>query len=73
MATISASWTKAATHPQLQRSSHNVSTIGNTVYVFGGELKPREPRDNDVHKVVLGEKSGNTISGAFTNILTTTD
>jgi N-acetylneuraminic acid mutarotase len=59
MATISASWTKVATHSQLQRSSHTVSTIGDTVYVFGGELRPREPRDNDVHTIVLGsEKAG---------------
>jgi hypothetical protein len=36
-----------------------VSTIGDTVYVFGGELQPREPRDNDVHTIVLGsEKAG---------------
>ncbi|CZT14573.1 related to kelch repeat-containing proteins [Ramularia collo-cygni] len=53
MADITASWTKVATAEQLQRSSHNVSAIGGSLFVFGGELKPREPRDNDLHKVDL--------------------
>ena len=26
------------------------------MYIFGGELRPREPRDNDVHAVSLGSK-----------------
>jgi hypothetical protein len=58
--TISATWTRLISSPELQRSSHTVSAVDNTVYVFGGELQPREPRDNDVHKVTLG---GNPVKG----------
>ncbi|KAK5120947.1 hypothetical protein LTR85_005731 [Meristemomyces frigidus] len=51
MASISGTWTELATAEQLQRSSHSVSAVGSTLYVFGGELKPRQPRDNEVHIV----------------------
>lgn len=37
----------------LQRSSQIISVVGNRAYIFGGELRPREPRDNDVHAVSL--------------------
>lgn len=51
MASIAATWTKIAASEQLQRSSHNVTAVGDSIYIFGGELKPREPRDNDLHKI----------------------
>lgn len=38
----------------LRRSSQIVSVVGDRAYIFGGELRPREPRDNDVHAVSLG-------------------
>ena len=38
----------------LRRSSQIVSVVGDQAYIFGGELRPREPRDNDVHAVSLG-------------------
>lgn len=37
----------------LQRSSQILSVVGGRAYIFGGELRPREPRDNDVHAVSL--------------------
>lgn len=37
----------------LQRSSQIVSVVGDQAYIFGGELRPREPRDNDLHAVSL--------------------
>jgi hypothetical protein len=37
----------------LQRSSQIVSVVDNKAYIFGGELRPREPRDNHVHVVSL--------------------
>lgn len=40
----------------LRRSSQIISVVGERAYIFGGELRPREPRDNDVHTVVLGSK-----------------
>ena len=37
----------------LRRSSQVVSVVGGSAYIFGGELRPREPRDNDVHVVSI--------------------
>lgn len=37
----------------LRRSSQAVSVVGNRAYIFGGELRSREPRDNDVYAVSL--------------------
>lgn len=37
----------------LRRSSQVLSVVGDQAYIFGGELRPREPRDNDVHAVSL--------------------
>ncbi|KAJ5151906.1 hypothetical protein N7492_010201 [Penicillium capsulatum] len=51
--TLPAKWTKLLETETLQRSSQIVSAVGNQVYVFGGELRPREPRDNDVHVISL--------------------
>ncbi|KAJ5508979.1 hypothetical protein N7527_011122 [Penicillium freii] len=53
MAAIQAKWTKVVEAEILQRSSQIVSVIDRQVYIFGGELRPREPRDNDVHTVSL--------------------
>jgi hypothetical protein len=56
MAAIQAKWTKVVEAEILQRSSQIVSAIDKQIYIFGGELRPREPRDNDVHLVSLGTR-----------------
>nr|POE93541.1 nitrile-specifier protein 5 [Quercus suber] len=56
------SWTKIAQDGQLQRSSHCVAVVGSALYIIGGELQPRQPRDNDVHKVELGLKATSTLT-----------
>ena len=53
MAILSAKWQKLLDIEPLQRSSQVVSVLGQHAYIFGGELRPREPRDNDVHVVSL--------------------
>lgn len=53
MASVSAQWRKLATSEILQRSSQIISSIHDHVYLFGGELRPREPRDNDVHVIKI--------------------
>ncbi|KAJ5232838.1 hypothetical protein N7468_005794 [Penicillium chermesinum] len=47
----------------LRRSSHIISVAGSQAYVFGGELKPREPRDNDVHSIAL-QSNDTTVKSA---------
>ena len=39
--------------PSLPRSSHTVSVIKGRAYIFGGEIKPREPVSNDVDVLIL--------------------
>lgn len=57
MAGVKATWRKvvAAESEALRRSSHVCSVVGSRAYIFGGELRPREPRDNDVHVVEIGD------------------
>lgn len=42
---ITAAWRKLASTATLRRSSQTLSVIGGTAYVYGGELRPREPVD----------------------------
>ena len=54
MSTIQGVWKCIVSqHEPLQRSSRCLSVIGNTAYIHGGELKPREPRDNVLYSVAL--------------------
>lgn len=55
MASISAKWTRIHEAETLQRSSQILSVVDNRAYVFGGELRPREPRDNDIHVLSVNE------------------
>jgi hypothetical protein len=53
MSKLSATWHKVVEAEILQRSSQVVSVVDGQAYVFGGELRPREPRDNDIHVISL--------------------
>lgn len=46
---ITAAWKKLASTATLRRSSQTVSVIGRRAYVFGGELRPREPVDGALY------------------------
>lgn len=39
--------------PALPRSSHSINVVGGNAYIFGGEVEPRKPVDNDMHLIVL--------------------
>lgn len=54
--TIQAKWSKLLDVEVLQRSSQALSVVDDKVYVFGGEFRPREPRDNVVHVVSLNSQ-----------------
>ena len=57
-----ADWKCVQKAPVLQRSSHTLSISSGSfqAYVFGGELNPREPRDNDVHVIDLQDRNPET-------------
>ncbi|KAK0280201.1 hypothetical protein LTR35_008352 [Friedmanniomyces endolithicus] len=58
MPRMKATWTAVNSSEQLQRSSHNVAVIDSSVYVFGGELKPRQPRDDDIFVIPIKHQDG---------------
>ena len=46
---LRAKFQKLATSSPLPRSSHSLSFIRGKAYIFGGEIQPRQPVDNDMH------------------------
>ena len=50
---LKARFQRIPTSKYLPRSSHSISVIKGRAYVFGGEIKPREPTDNEVHVYTL--------------------
>jgi hypothetical protein len=50
----SAVWTKLLEDASIQRSSQTLTVIANNAYVYGGELRPREPVDSAVYRVSVG-------------------
>lgn len=51
-AILEATWERILV-PSLPRSSHSVNVVGGNAYVFGGEIEPRKPVDNDMHLIRL--------------------
>lgn len=49
ISTLKGSWKRLVDDERLRRSSQVISVIDSNVYIFGGELKPREPIDDKVH------------------------
>ncbi|KAL1836561.1 hypothetical protein VTJ49DRAFT_4922 [Mycothermus thermophilus] len=50
--TMKATWEKLQL-PPLPRSSHSADVVAGTLYIFGGEIEPRRPLDNDMHAITL--------------------
>ncbi|KAF2638185.1 galactose oxidase [Massarina eburnea CBS 473.64] len=46
-------WTRLLASERLRRSSQVLSVIDNTAYIFGGEVQPRQPVDNQIDAVSL--------------------
>jgi N-acetylneuraminic acid mutarotase len=57
-ASVEVSWKKIeAANPPSSRSSHCISTVGSTVYLFGGEHVARTPIDSSLFKVDVSSAS----------------
>lgn len=50
--TQKATWERISI-PPLPRSSHSVDVVAGTAYLFGGEVNPRQPVDNNMHVIAL--------------------
>ncbi|KAL2859369.1 kelch repeat protein [Aspergillus pseudodeflectus] len=62
-------WKKLTSDPSIQRSSQVLSVIGNDAYIYGGELRPREPVDSSVYRIPLD--SGLTSNAQITTLSST--
>lgn len=62
---LTAKWNRIDA-PPLPRSSHTLSVIAGRAYIFGGEINPREPVDNDMHIITL--PSGTVTSADYKTI-----
>ncbi|KAK4248800.1 hypothetical protein C7999DRAFT_13315 [Corynascus novoguineensis] len=49
---VKGTWEKIQV-PPLPRSSHSADIVAGTLYIFGGEVEPRRPVDNDMHAITL--------------------
>lgn len=59
-----AEWSQLTSGDRLCRSSQAVSVVDSTIYVFGGELAPREPVDNKMDIFNIGEPALQTVAAA---------
>ncbi|RDW91087.1 Kelch-containing protein [Coleophoma crateriformis] len=60
---VQAKWERIPA-PSLPRSSHTLSVIAGRAYIFGGEISPREPVDNDMHIITLSSGDYQKVAAA---------
>lgn len=53
MATLKGSWHQVAADDSIRRSSQIISSTGQDVILFGGEIQPRQPVDNKLYRIPL--------------------
>lgn len=46
-------WTKLLSNDSIRRSSQTLSVVAGNAYLYGGELRPREPVDSAVYRITL--------------------
>ncbi|KAL4940084.1 hypothetical protein BDV06DRAFT_230600 [Aspergillus oleicola] len=59
-------WKKLLSDESIQRSSQTLSVVGNNAYIYGGELRPREPVDSAVYRIPVNQ--GDVSSTAITTV-----
>lgn len=60
-AKVTGTWKRLLDSDTLRRSSQVVASFGNQLFLFGGEIQPRQPVDNHVHLVSLDARDGEQI------------
>ncbi|KAL4756955.1 Kelch repeat protein [Aspergillus foveolatus] len=69
---VRAAWKKLLNDASVQRSSQTLSIVGKDAFIYGGELRPREPVDSAVYRISVGSDGGaetllSTIAGVPTS------
>ncbi|KAL4967019.1 Kelch repeat protein [Aspergillus stella-maris] len=52
---VRAIWKTLLSDASIQRSSQTLSVVGNNAYIYGGELRPREPVDSAVYRIPMNQ------------------
>jgi hypothetical protein len=55
---LNGKWARLHDAERLRRSSQVLSVVGNTAYIFGGEVQPRQPVDDKVDVLPLNTTNG---------------
>ncbi|KAL3431890.1 hypothetical protein BDV09DRAFT_175197 [Aspergillus tetrazonus] len=69
---VRAAWRKLLNDASVQRSSQTLSIVGTNAFIYGGELRPREPVDSAVYRISVDSDGGaesvlSTIAGVPTS------
>ena len=56
---LNGTWTRLLSEERLRRSSHVLSIVNNTAYIFSGEVQPRQPIDDQLD--ILPLAAGNSL------------
>lgn len=46
-------WTNLLSDDSIQRSSQTLAAVAGNAYLYGGELRPRQPVDSAVYRIAL--------------------
>ncbi|PYI13112.1 kelch repeat protein [Aspergillus violaceofuscus CBS 115571] len=57
---VRAVWTQLLSDTSIKRSSQTLTIVGDSAYIYGGELRPREPVDCTVYSLLLNSTSHTT-------------
>ncbi|GKZ30054.1 hypothetical protein AbraIFM66950_007575 [Aspergillus brasiliensis] len=55
-------WTKILSDVSIKRSSQTLAILSNNAYIYGGELRPREPVDSAVYRLSLNASTSSNSS-----------
>ncbi|GAD93097.1 Kelch repeat protein [Paecilomyces variotii No. 5] len=68
-----AQWAFGPDDPSIQRSSQTLAVVAGNVYIYGGELRPREPVDSVVYRMALDRDTDTTTNSKPIPISTTSN
>ncbi|KAF2006624.1 galactose oxidase [Amniculicola lignicola CBS 123094] len=66
ISTLKGTWTRLIAQERLKRSSQAVAVIDRTIHIFGGEVQPRQPIDNQVDSISIANDSPQIQSASTT-------
>ncbi|KAL4946957.1 hypothetical protein BDW69DRAFT_190678, partial [Aspergillus filifer] len=63
-----ATWKKLLSDTSIERSSQTLSVVGSNAYIYGGELRPREPVDSAAYRIPLTQDASSSTVSILSNL-----